>query len=76
MRKRLGDTASRVRNRIDFGEGSSMTGSQNMNALSQLGPLSDIIFEEEDLVLPFEAPWNGRDSKQLFDICVTIAFSG
>jgi len=65
-RKRQGDTASRMRDRIDFGEGSSMTGSQNMSALSQLDqdPLSDIIFEEEDLVLPFETPWNGRDSKQ------------
>jgi len=58
------DAASRMRDRIDFGEGSSMTGSQSTRALSQFDPLSDIIFEDEDLVLPFETPpWDTRDSK-------------
>jgi hypothetical protein len=65
-----------MRDRIDFGEGSSMTGSQSTSTLSQLDPTSNVIFEEEDLVLPFETPWNGRDLNSLFDICATIAFSG
>jgi hypothetical protein len=63
-RKRPNDAASRMRDHIDFGEGSSMTGSQSMDASSLPDPLSNIVFEEEDLVLPFETPWNGRDSKQ------------
>ena len=63
-RKRHDDVASRMRDHIDFGEGSSMTGSQSMGDSSQPDPLSSIVFEEEELVLPFETPWNGRDSKQ------------
>lgn len=63
-RKRQDGTASRMRDHIDFGGGSSMTGSQSMSTSSQLDQLSSIIFEEEDLVLPFETPWNGGDSVQ------------
>lgn len=63
-RKRQNDTAGPMRDAIDIGEGSSMTGSQSTGALSQVHPSSDVIFEEEDLVLPFETPWNARDSKQ------------
>ena len=61
-RKRYDDPPSRMRDHIDFGEGPSMIGSQNMDTSSQPDPLSSIIFEEGDLVLPFETPWNGRDS--------------
>ena len=63
-RKRQNDAAGPMRGAIDIGEGSSMTGSQSTGALSQVDPSSDVIFEEEDLVLPFETPWNARDSKQ------------
>lgn len=63
-RKRQDGAASRMRDHIDFGEGSSMTGSQSMSTSGQLDQLSSIIFEEEDLVLPFETPWNGGDSVQ------------
>ncbi len=63
-RKRQDGAASRMRDHIDFGGGSSMTGSQSMSASSKLDPLSSIIFEQEDLVLPFETPWNGCDSDQ------------
>lgn len=63
-RRRQGDAVSRTRDRIDFGEGSSMTGSQSTRALGQFDPLPSVIFEEEDLVLPFETPWDARDHKQ------------
>jgi len=63
-RKRQDDAASRMRDRIDFGEGSSMTGTQSTRALSQPDPLSGVIFEAEDLVLPFEMFWDGRTSDQ------------
>ena len=63
-RKRHNGAASRMRDHIDFGGGSSMTSSQSMGDSNQPDPLSSIDFEEEDLVLPFETPWNGRDSKQ------------
>ena len=53
-----------------------MTSSQNMSALSQLGPLSDIILEGEDLVLPFEHLGMAAIPSSPFDFCATIAFSG
>ena len=63
-RQRQDDAASRMRDHIDLGGSSSMTDSQGMSTSSQLDPFSSIIFEEEDLVLPFETPWNDGDSVQ------------
>lgn len=63
-RKRQDGAESRMRDHIDFGGGSPVTGSQSTSASSQLDPLTSIIFEEEDLVLPFESPWNGHGSEQ------------
>ena len=57
-RRRRDDAGRRTRDRIDFGEGSSRTRSQSTSAFSK------VIFEEEDLVLPFETPWNGQESEQ------------
>jgi hypothetical protein len=61
-RRRHDDAGGRIRDRIDFGEGSSMTSGPSTSALSELDP--SITFEQEALVLPSETPCNSQGSEQ------------